>query len=201
MWEFIDKIVYINLDHRTDREEMMQKVLAYANVPAEKILRFSAIQDTNGSIGCTKSHIAILEMAIAQQWGPCLILEDDILWNKFSTGYALLEKLSSQPYDVIHLGPSFPKYNEETYRLHYGKTTSSYLVHPSYFQTLLTNYKTGLELLIRTGDVPKYSLDVFWTHLQKEDRWYVIAPCLCLQAPGYSDILHQNVNYCHFFNP
>ena len=31
MWEFVDKVVYINLDHREDRRQVMQKFFVLKN--------------------------------------------------------------------------------------------------------------------------------------------------------------------------
>ncbi len=73
----ISKIVYINLDHRTDRNMEMLEQFEKLKIPKDKILRFSAIKHDNGSIGCTQSHIAVLEMAIREKWENVLILEDD----------------------------------------------------------------------------------------------------------------------------
>lgn len=50
MWEFVDKIVYINLDHREDRRTIMNTFFDKGNIPEEKIHRFSAVKDLNGII-------------------------------------------------------------------------------------------------------------------------------------------------------
>ena len=148
MWEFIDKIVYINLDKRPEKNEHMKKFTSI--FPTEKIVRFAAIEWNPGSVGCTKSHIEVMKLAIDNKWKNVLILEDDVVWNRFETGYALLEKLAGQEYDVIHLGPSDPLYDVNTLRLFRGSCTSSYLVNGSYIQKLLSNFQEGLDLLIKT---------------------------------------------------
>ena len=68
----IEKIVYINLDHRTDRRTQMEEELTGMDISAE---RFSAILRKPGCIGCLESHLAVLELAKASGWKNILILE------------------------------------------------------------------------------------------------------------------------------
>ena len=190
MFEFIDKVVYINLDYREDRRKSIEEQL---NVfPPEKVVRFSAIRDTyNGLIGCVKSHIAVLEMAVQNKWTNVLILEDDAVWNKFEEGYALLEKLAKNPYDVILLGSSLTKFDKDTYKLRNGYTTTAYLVSRQYYEILLHNFKTGLAGLITTQHEVQYALDKYWVSLQKTDNWYCVIPCLMYQLESWSDITNK----------
>lgn len=61
-------MVYINLAHRTDRKAELEKEIEI--IPTEKVLRFNAIADSNGAFGCTKSHNALLDLAIEHGWFP-----------------------------------------------------------------------------------------------------------------------------------
>lgn len=194
MFEFIDKVVYINLDSREDRRQSILKQLEV--FPSEKVLRFSAIKESNGAIGCTKSHIAIIKMAIQNKWNNVLILEDDAIWNKFDEGYTLLEKLVSKPYDVITLGITIPKYDTQTYKLYSGCTTTAYLVNSHYYETLLVNYEHGLNRLLETGIDIVYALDRYWRNLMERDNWYCIIPCLMYQASSWSDIQNRVMPTC-----
>lgn len=191
MWEFIDKIVYINLDRRTDRREHMEKMTSCFG---EKVLRFPAISEHYGWIGCSKSHIEVLKLAIENNWKNVLILEDDSEWNKIEEGYSKLQDFVSKPYDVIMLGGTFLEYNE-SYKLKKGSTTSAYLVNNHYFKTLLNNYEEGLKLFVNdVWNTKMYSLDRWWNELQEKDNWYIISPCLIYQTPSYSDIEYGNAN-------
>jgi glycosyl transferase family 25 len=95
----IKKVLYINLDSRTDRKERIEKVLR--NFSYERI---TAIQHKIGSIGCSMSHIYAIEYAIKQKWDNVLIMEDDMEWNDFFVNYLKLIELMKKPYDVIVLG-------------------------------------------------------------------------------------------------
>jgi glycosyl transferase family 25 len=198
MFEFIEKVVYINLEHRKDRKELVEsELLKY--FPQDKIERFNAIKEARGEIGCTKSHIAVLEMAIRQNWKNVLIVEDDAIWSNFDKGYPVYENLIKNPYDVITFGTAYTTYDKNTYKLLDGQTTTAYIVNNHYYKTLLQNFQEGLGhfLKIRSGD--RYAIDQYWKLLQKRDNWFCVVPSLLVQGPSYSDIQRGNMNYTSFF--
>jgi len=198
-WWFVEKVVYINLDDRKDRKREIEQELSV--FPKEKTVRLSAKTDTrNGHYGCSKSHIAALEMAIHHNWKNVLIMEDDATWSNYEKGYSLLEKLASKPYDVITLGNIRTDYDPNTYKLKEGQTTTAYLVSQHYYPTLLKNFKDGFAMLESTRDEAKYCLDQYWKVLQKTDNWFVVHPSLCIQRKGISSICGTEVNYRSYFN-
>jgi len=194
--ELIEKVVYINLERRKDRLEQIQKELSI--FPPEKVQRFNAISHEKGLIGCVKSHIAVLEMAISQNWKNVLIVEDDMQWYNFSE--VILRSLLSQPYDVIGLGGTFVRYNKHTYKASFFSTATAYVISNHYYSVLLQNFKEGCQKLIESYEPPKYALDRYWQQLQSRDNWYIIMPPICIQTPSYSDIENTNVNYNSLFN-
>lgn len=202
MWEFIDKVVYINLDRRLEKNVHMQNITSV--FPPEKVHRFSAIEWTPGRVGCTKSHIAVMKLAIEQQWKNVLILEDDVVWNRYEQGYAQLEDLVQKDYDVIHLGPSVPRYNINTFQLYSASTTSSYIINGHYIPTLLSNFEEGLELLVSANDIDKYPCDKYWEACIQKDKWYLCMPSLMYQMENYSDIdqmVKNNQSWYWTLNP
>jgi glycosyl transferase family 25 len=198
MFEFIEKVIYINLEHRTDRKQQIEcELLKY--FPQEKVIRFNAIKHEHGGIGCTKSHIAVLEMAIREGWTNYLVVEDDAMWNNFEKGCILLEKLINNPYDVITLGIAFAKHTSD-FKLLSGQTTTAYIVQKSYYNTLLNNFSEGLNKLLNTGLYDKYALDQYWKQLQASNNWYCVIPSLMIQAPSFSDIENKYTNYTNYFS-
>jgi glycosyl transferase family 25 len=193
LFSFIDKVIYINLEERTDRKEILLEQLKF--FPEDKIIRFNAIKESPGYFGCTKSHIAVLEMAIENNWSNCLIVEDDMVWSNFNIGYKILENLIKTPYDVISFGSTSVKYNKETYKLNKGKTTTAYLVNNHYYSKLLENFKEGLQKLYDERVYCKYAIDEYWVLLQEIDNWYIVVPSLTIQEAGFSDIENKKVNY------
>lgn len=192
MWEFLDGVIYINLDKRTDRREHMEQMTKLL----PNVHRFSAIEYDPGYIGASKSHIGVLKLAIEKGWKNVLILEDDAEWNHLEEGYTTLEKLASNPYDVIMLGSGSASYDQTTLKLFSAQTTIGYLINSLYIPTLLKTFEEGLEQLISTNDVYHYGLDMYWKRIQPLDNWFVIIPSLVYQLPGYSDIEKRHVEYC-----
>lgn len=201
MWGFIDKIVYINLAHRTDRRALMEKDVL-PTFPAEKITRFDAIKHTRGEIGCSMSHIAVLEDALHSGCKNILVLEDDAQWttdaSTYSNALTMIEALvDSGNYDVISLGCTATEYETTSLRLKKGYTTSSYLVNAPYIPTLLANFKEGLALLVESAKYPSleydHALDQHWWVLMK-DRWYMPVPPPITQRVNYSDITQMTID-------
>jgi glycosyl transferase family 25 len=197
MFEAVEHIVYINLDERGDRKLNVQRELLRV-FPVGKVRRFAAIKEEIGGIGCTKSHIAVLEMAKAEGWGNVMIVEDDFVWKNFEAGAPVLTELLTKPYDVIVIGGTYVMC-DSTYRLASCQTTTGYIVQRGYYDTLLANYKEGLDLLQKTNAYNVYALDQYWKRLHKTGNWRVVQPTLCAQKPGYSDIEKRVVNYSQYF--
>lgn len=204
----MDKIVYINLDHRKDRKEKIEKQLSI--FPQEKVERFSAIKHDNGAIGCSKSHIAVLELALKNKWKNILVVEDDMLWNEqFDEQLKVLEQKLSEPYDVIVLGGMWPHYDKKTLKLFKCYGTGAYIVNSSYYQTLLNNFKEGLEKLENYHYSPpkkqfiwnkskihyteEFNLDQYWNRLKLKDNWFIVQ--MMYSKEDYSDIAKSNVDY------
>lgn len=198
MFESVEKVVYINLDERNDRRVEIQRELLQA-FPASKIQRFSAIRHSNGAIGCTKSHIAVLEMAKAAGWANVLIVEDDLVWQNYDIAAPRFDAMLQSPYDVIVLGGSYVRCHSGTGRLHSCQTTTGYIVDAHYYDTLLANFKEGLREFEAGGPYAKFALDQYWKRLQPVDNWYIVQPLFCMQRAGYSDIEKRVVDYTRFF--
>jgi glycosyl transferase family 25 len=189
----IEKVVYINLEHRTDRKQQIERELSV--FPSEKVIRFQAVYEKGrGHLGCSKSHIAVLEMAIQNRWKNVLIVEDDMVWNHFESGMATLKQILAKNPDVIMLGGYGVSMVTGTYKVTKANTTVAYLVFNNYYQTLLDNFKEGAHLLDKNYEhLTPYAIDQYWHKLQEKDNWYIIYPGLCEQREGYSDIEQKSV--------
>ena len=68
MTHHIDKIMYINLNRRTDRREQIENELTVMGL-MDKSIRFEAIdRPGKGIVGCTYSHLECLKYARDQKW-------------------------------------------------------------------------------------------------------------------------------------
>lgn len=206
----IKNAIYINLDSRFDRRSLFEQHFTeleslypkdFAFVPAA---RFSAIKDdNNGAIGCTKSHIECLKIAIHNEWDHVLIMEDDAF---VIHPEVLVHQVSSflshfrENWDVLLLsGNNYPPFKIESsycFRVANCQTTGCYLVCRKYYNTLLQNFENGLAALQNAPhNKSEFSCDVYWKQLQCIDRWYLITPICVIQRPGYSDIEKEDVDY------
>jgi len=201
-WDLVDKIVFINLDHRKDRLESIQSFFQQAEIPSEKIVRFSGIRDSPGIVGCAKSHIAVMKMIIDNGWDNTLILEDDVEWLNYSNE-TILEHIQ-KPFDVLMLGGYYEMLEEN--RAIRAFQTSSYIIKKYYVPKLLDNFETGLNRLLSTTftlfpSLEKHRikndhenhLDGYWCNLQKKDNWRCIVPPMVIQKESYSDIQEKIV--------
>ena len=91
------------------------------------------------------------------------------------------------------------KVTEYCCRVFYCQTTTGYIVKKHYYDTLLNNYREGLNKLIREpGKHGLYAIDMYWKQLQKQDFWYILTPLTVVQRPGYSDVEQRHVDYTGF---
>ena len=193
--EHIDKVVYINLDRRPDRRQDMEEELTRIGVPIEKRVRLSAVEQSPGWIGCSKSHQQVLRMAKDSGWANVLVLEDDFmsivpseeLNNELRT---FLE--SGTEYDVAFL--SYNLHQEEPWNEQMGKTrncqtASGYLVHSRFYDSLLQNLTEAVAL---SEKYPShhwlYANDQYWKKLQETHIWLFFRKRLGKQRPGFSDL-------------
>lgn len=191
MWEFIEKVVYINLAKRRDRNEHMKQM---TNLFGDKVIRFEAIEENPGYLGCARSHIGVLELAIQENWKNVLVLEDDAEWNCIEKSYKKLEALTTRSYDVILLG-GVAVHKNTVDKVYSSQTATSYLIQNHYYMTLLANFKEAYSGLLQEG-YGKFAIDQHWKQLQKKDNWYILSdPCMIYQRPDYSDIEQNHVDY------
>lgn len=190
---------FINLDSRPDRKQHVEGQMSVLGIRAE---RFKAIKLKNGAIGCSMSHIKLLEMAKANNWPHILIVEDDILFTKPSLFIEQLNRFLAghKDFDVaLFAGNNMPPYtvvDDSCVRVSKCQTTTGYLVQSHYYDTLIANYKAGVGLLMREPHNHRiYAIDKYWFHLQAIHKWYLITPLTVVQREDYSDIEKRATNY------
>lgn len=190
--------VYINLDARTDRRAQMEAQLEALGL-SQICTRFPAISTMRtGAIGCTMSHLSILQTALAQKWPHVLIMEDDIHFLQPGACKHRMRRAFAQlgdDWDVLLLaGNVIHAYESEdaqdaVVRVRACQTTTGYLVNGPYIPYLIKNIKDGLLQLMRNPrDKSQFAIDRYWFSLQAIHRWYLLVPLQITQRPGYSDI-------------
>ena len=197
----INHAFYINLDHRTDRKEHVTNQLT--NLGLQGFERFNAIKMENGAVGCSMSHLKILQTAFQNNWDHVLIVEDDITFldlDLFKANFETFLQRNGNNWDVILLaGNNMPPYDtidDVCIKVKRCQTTTGYLVNGHYIKKLMENVKMGLTQLIhKPASHAMYAIDKFWFLLQAVDKWYLIIPPTVVQREDYSDIEKRQTNY------
>lgn len=198
--EDITNVFYINLDHRSDRKEHVETELTKLGL---KGTRFKAIKMDNGAIGCSMSHLKILEDAHKNHLEHVLIIEDDITFlkpDKFKKHINKFFERQGNNWDVVlFAGNNIPPYksiDNTCIQVSHCQTTTGYLVNGHYIQTLAANVKAGLTHLLNNPENKRdFAIDRYWFHLQEKDRWFFIIPPTVIQREDYSDIEKRVTNY------
>ena len=197
----IKNIFYINLEHRTDRKEHVESELLKIGV--KEAQRFNAIKMENGAIGCSMSHLRILQDAQKNNLDHILILEDDITFldpELFKNQINKFFETHKNDWDVIlFAGNNMPPYkniDDTCIQVSRCQTTTGYIVNGHYIKTLLQNVKIGLTHLInKPTEHSKYAIDKYWFILQQLYKWYLIVPLTVVQREDYSDIEKRVTNF------
>ena len=108
-------ILYINLEHRIDRNN---NIINQFHPIKNKInlTRFNAIKHSNGAIGCALSHINCIEIAINNNWDHVIIIEDDFhLLVNTDFFFNHINNLLSLDFDVCLIAPFLRKIKNINY--------------------------------------------------------------------------------------
>lgn len=199
----LENVFYINLASRTDRREKVEEELRKMKWKFE---RFDAIKHENGRIGCSTSHLRVIEQAKARDLDYVVVVEDDIQFTfpaLFNAMYAeFLKSKESAEYDVLllagNLRPPVEMITKHLLRIRKSWTTTGYIVRKHYYDTLIENIREGIEQLTLKPDFHHlYAIDAFWMRLQERDRWFIIIPRTITQRPDKSDIEGRYTDYSH----
>ena len=205
--KYIDKVFYINLEHRTDRKHEIEDELNNYNIPYE---RFNAFATPDfGIVGCTKSHLEVLKEARDRKYKNILIFEDDFKFivsrKEFEKNIKLLfetkvnndindinENNINIQFDICML--SYNLINGEICnpvpfltKVLEVQTASGYIVNESIYNRLIELYEYALPLLESTRQHWIYANDQIWKTLQPNSNWYCFTERIGIQRPSYSD--------------
>jgi len=201
MSENIDRIIYINLDKRTDRLEQIVDEFKKFNLE-DKAERFPAIYHPCGIVGCGRSHLAVLKLAKERKYKNVLILEDDFHFVVSKDEFEYNLKLffeNVKEYDVCLFSYNLNKAESCDFpfllKILDCQTASGYLVNQHYYDKLINLYENAIPLLELTGQHWIYANDQIWKQLQVIDNWYCFTTRLGKQKAGFSDNSQSYVDY------
>ena len=183
--DFFDKVAVINLDHRTDRLEKVTGELESLGIKFERI---SAIKHENPVLGCKLSHIKAWESSV----GRTLLLEDDATFMpNFNENFTKFIEALPSDRDMFYLGAyqvNVEPCNELMVRALDTSSTHAYTIHPDKVQAMIQVAKDSKE-----------HVDVAFRMQHRSMRAYAALPTLVKQAPSYSDILGEDVDYTSWY--
>jgi GR25 family glycosyltransferase involved in LPS biosynthesis len=199
----LENVYYINLEERKDRKALVESELTKLKWKYE---RFNAVRLKDGRAGCSMSHLKLLEMAKAKQLEYIVIVEDDIQFMKPEQyNYMLIEfnrfmKSNNIEHDVLllagNLRPPVARVNNFITRISKSWTTTGYIVKKHYYDTMIQNFKEGVNLLIKNPQIKgQFEIDTYWHKLQIKDRWYILSPRTVTQRPNFSTIENRYTDY------
>jgi GR25 family glycosyltransferase involved in LPS biosynthesis len=200
--KFLDFIVFINLEHRHDRLAEITSELEKMELQAR---RFNAIKHHLGYVGCSQSHLAVLKMALDNDWPYVLILEDDFTFEidkqtLFQQVQSLVEYSNSNPVDVCFFSYNMIKSEPIAGTSDFIKaldcqTTSGYLIMNHYYSKLIELYEWANPILELTQKHWLYACDQCWKVYQPKDNWIAFKNRIGKQRESYSDISECITDY------
>ncbi len=200
----IEKTIFINLEDRKDRLKHVTEQLKKIDLSDDNVTRFPAIKLPNGRIGCSMSHLKCIQIAKERRWKNVFVCEDDIEFTKPELFTQQVNKFfnnkDSSSWDVCIVAgnnvPPYEKVGDYCIKVSHCQTTTGYIVNEHYYDTLIQNYKEGIQKLLSNPDHHiMFAIDKHWISLQKKDRWFMITPASVIQREDYSDIEKRNINY------
>ena len=193
MSKYIDRIIYINLEHRKDRLSEIENELEIMSLK-QNSERFNAIKCIPGIAGCGYSHLAVLKLAKERKYRNILILEDDFtfLVTKEELEFELTRFFETvKEFDVCMLGynlqRSEPTEHPFLIKALEVQTASAYIVNERFYDKLITLYEDVIPKLEKTDMHWLYANDQAWKVLQPTSLWYCLSRRIGKQRPSFSD--------------
>lgn len=194
--QYIDKVVYINLDRRTDRREQIETELRTLGIGPDKAIRQPGGRHPSGSpnAGCNMAHTSALNYSIDNKLGCVLILEDDFQFavNREQLDN-VLEKAFKSKWDMLQLtGNDFEwaPHDDTLRRTLKAKNAAAYIVRGEEAMIALRDIiASGIEALAHTGAHWLYQNDViWWKFMNTHVCMHVWSTCIGGQRESYSDL-------------
>ena len=192
----VNKIVYINMDARTDRKSILLHEFERLGFPDDKIMRFPASSYHGcANTGCLLSHANALEMAYNMNFQNVLILEDDFVFiedtQKIHNDIKSFFELKID-WDVVMFTTCAAVVSENTNslisRISSSGNGAGYLVNRPMMLELSTLFKANVENLFSTKQHWIYQNDILWKTIMPTSQWYMFNHYLGYQKEGYSDL-------------
>lgn len=201
-WQRVDRIIYINLDSRSDRRHSLLREFAGGGVPLDRVERLpgervgdSIPAQLRGSIGCLMAHLKACRRLRELGVKHGLIFEDDFGFSVDKSSWqADLEAFFERGYDydvcllaTSKFGPIEPLDDLVCMTRQPCTNATAYLVSAAGLERLIPCFERALAHLRSTQDVERNAADRCWAELQGQ-RFLLFNRKLGYQLASYSDI-------------
>jgi GR25 family glycosyltransferase involved in LPS biosynthesis len=197
--DLLPHVLFINLDIRKDRLEKIENELKMMGLVGERIPAHNTTPQ--GHLGCALSHIDAIKVAKERGWPYVLIFEDDFQFivDKLTFEKSIHEFFARNiDFDVLLLSYNLKQsvnYDDVIGRATSAQTTSGYIVHSRFYDTLLNTFQEASEHLQRDYDYSVYAIDQYWKKLQTEHLFYYFKDRIGIQRADYSNIERRFIKY------
>jgi hypothetical protein len=181
----------INLDKRPER---WQQTLAAFQGTGIQPVRFSAIEEKPGWIGCGKSHTAIIRAAKEKKLPWVLVIEDDCVPTAgFGERWPQIREdlwATREQWDIFYGGvttvhPPVHMITTSIGTVDQARSTHFYVINEGAYDKALT------------WGPDKTPIDYYWANTPIRQAF--VQPFLAIQRPSESDIEEKNVDYLAWF--
>lgn len=206
IFEFIDHIFFINLDHRVDRKQHCEEQLKKIDPDLSHTTRLSGIihkdkrGKIDGALGCCMSHIKCAEIAKEKGYKRFMVCEDDFFWNKDVSRILLhldsfQQKVSNEDWFMFLLGTyerfDYKLHTDDIYKVLHSLSCTAYIVNDTCLYDWISIGEMNIKKWIEKKKGWYVNIDHLWLGYQKSGK---IFTCntedyrLVKQISGYSDI-------------
>lgn len=192
------EVVFINLDHRTDRRTHIEA--EFQRIELVDYTRLSAVYNDNGALGCSMSHLRALSHNELKPDRLLMICEDDCSFavDRRQLDHLIEEFFRDDRLDVLCLGYNALngiRVSDDFSLTSRTRTTSCYVVKPWMQEALSISMAESCRGL-QNGLPPSVAAcDIVWRQLQKTSFFVFPTDRAVYQAPSFSDIRRKEVNY------
>jgi len=187
-------VYIINLEHRTDRKEAIQKMME--NQKLFNVHWFNAFKTSKGYIGCAIAHLALIKYATIQKLPYIIVMEDDtkflVNMNEVEEVLNYLDKHRNK-WEIFNGNPSLchadmnklkkTTLNDKISCINWGQTTN-FIVYNSKIYDKMTDYDFSNDIDVFTSQ----------NFIQTYANVYITT-----QINSYSDIGNIVSNYDNLF--
>lgn len=193
--------IYINLNSRSDRVKHFENLKDKFPFLSE-INRMSAIEHSDGAIGCCMSHIQALCLLEKTDAPFIAIFEDDFCVfdnDAFGRFICDFEKIKDvDHWKIIVLTPrgtSIESKISNFKRVINNQTATGYIIKKDMIPILIKNFSESLQLQLKQTDKNICACDQYWKRLQQDYPFYYYKDIFGGQLEGWSNIEGRNVDY------